>query len=175
MGVKRERERVAEIVRDAGGRVVGRTRLQKIAYLLELTGQGEGFDFEYRHYGPYSESLSDAIRIAKAFGLIVEEERVANWGGHYSIYCTSKAVFEVSSSKNSRAIFAEAVAAISAVELELAATAAYLAEVEHCLDPWGETSKRKPEKIGDGRLEKAKKAYKELLLLKTPLPLPNIA
>ncbi len=46
------RRETAEIVRDVGGRIVGRTRLQKIAYLLELAGFGVGFRFEYRHFGP---------------------------------------------------------------------------------------------------------------------------
>lgn len=173
MSVKREREKVAEIVRDAGGQIVGRTRLQKIAYLLELTGQGEGFDFEYRHYGPYSESLSDAVRIASAFGLIDEEEHVAKWGGRYSIYFAKGG--GDTQPQSARAAFAKVAAQIGAVELELAATAAYLSEVEHCTDPWLETSKRKPDKIGDGRLEKAKEAYRKLLSLETPRPLPKIA
>ena len=171
MSAKREREKVAEIVRDAGGQIVGRTRLQKVAYLLELTGQGEGFDFEYRHYGPYSESLSDAVRVASAFGLIEEEEHVAKWGGRYSIYFAKVVDTQP---QNARAAFAKAAAQIGAVELELAATAAYLAEVEHSPDPWVETSKRKPDKIGDGRLEKAKEAYRKLLSLNTPRPLPKI-
>ena len=173
MSVKREREKVAEIVRDAGGQIVGRTRLQKIAYLLELTGQGEGFDFEYRHYGPYSESLSDAVRVANAFGLIEEKEQVAKWGGRYSIYSVKESG-DVQP-QNARAVFARAAAQIGAVELELAATAAYLADVEHCSDPWAETSKRKPDKVRDGRLDRAKEAYRGLLALDTPQPLPKIA
>ena len=52
---RRETEKAADIVRAAGGRVVGRTRLQKIGYLLELAGLGEGFPYAYRYYGPYSE------------------------------------------------------------------------------------------------------------------------
>src|SRR5580693_3962979 len=83
---KRDFQKVADIVHDAGGEVVGRTRLQKIAYLLELAGLGEGFDFEYRHYGPYSDQLAAATRLAGAFGLIKEEERPTAWGGFYSVY-----------------------------------------------------------------------------------------
>ena len=33
--------KAAAIVRDAGGEIVGRTELQKIAYLLNVTGLGE--------------------------------------------------------------------------------------------------------------------------------------
>jgi len=171
--VKRERERVAELVRDAGGQIVGRTKLQKVAYLLELTGQGDGFEFEYRHYGPYSEALSDAVRVANAFGLVEEEERVAQWGGRYSIYKVTQKSTDVSDSERTQ--FASTAASIGSVELELAATAAYLSSVEHILDPWQETMRRKPEKAADGRLEKAKDAYRKLLELKTPKPLPQIA
>lgn len=169
--VKQEVMKAAEIVRDAGGQIVGRTKLQKVAYLLELTDQGSGFEFEYRHYGPYSEALTDAIRVADAFGLVTEEERTATWGGRYSIYKVNE---ELVGPCDSRAKFATAAAAISAVELELAATAAYLHVVENCPDAWKETERRKPEKAADGRLEKAKRAYRDLLELKTPKPLPNI-
>jgi hypothetical protein len=47
------------IVRDAGGHIVGRTRLQKIAFMLEPAGLGGGFPFRYKHYGPCLRS--DAI------------------------------------------------------------------------------------------------------------------
>lgn len=173
MPSKRERERVAEIVRDAGGRIVGRTRLQKVAYLLELAGQGGGFDFEYRHYGPYSESLFDAAQIANAFGLLSEEECIAKWGGHYSIYSITDRVDKTLD--ECRVRFASTAAQIGAVELELAATAAYLFAVENYSDPWAETMRRKPDKASGGRLEKAKDAYRSLLELKTPKPLPHIA
>jgi uncharacterized protein len=83
---KSEIEKVADIIRDAGGTIVGRTRLQKIAYLLELAGVGSGFPFEYRHYGPYSEELALATRMAAMVGLVDEQERAASWGGSYSIY-----------------------------------------------------------------------------------------
>ena len=169
---KQDWEKAAGIVRDAGGRIVGRTRLQKIAYLLELCGLGEGFQFDYRHYGPYSEGLSDAIKMADAFGLISEEERRADWGGTYSIYsATDKAG---KSAAGARAVFAGVAAQIGAVELELAATAAYLSSREQCADPWGETQKLKPEKATDQRILEAKKAYRELQKVKVPKPLPAI-
>jgi uncharacterized protein YwgA len=87
-------EKAAGIVRDSGGRIVGRTRLQKIAYLMELAGLGGGFQFEYRHYGPYSEDLAEAIEVAEAFHLVTEEERRADWGGKYSIYTITSQVEE---------------------------------------------------------------------------------
>ena len=60
-----------------------------------------------------------------------------------------------------------------AVELELAATAAYLA-YEGFSYPWGETKRRKPDKADFGRLDKAKQLYARLLRVPTPNPLPAI-
>jgi uncharacterized protein YwgA len=169
---KPDRQGAADIIRDAGGEIVGRTRLQKVAYLLELAGLGDGFQFEYRHYGPYSEDLTDAIRLANAFGLIVEEERQANRGGRYSIFRTKSDSGPHRTME--RRAFAAKAAKIDAVELELAATAAYLVSAENCEDPWGETAKRKPEKADNGRLDAAKAAYRELQKIQTPRSLPAI-
>jgi uncharacterized protein len=169
---KSEWENAAEIVRDAGGRIVGRTRLQKIAYLLELVGLGTGFRFEYRHYGPYSEELAEAIKFADAFGILKENERRADWGGMYSIYSTSKRTRERATGP--RATFAETAAQIGAVELELAATAAYLRYVEGSAQPWEEIKRLKPEKATPHRLRAAKEAYENLRRLSVPKPLPSI-
>jgi uncharacterized protein YwgA len=163
-------EKAANIVTAAGGQIVGRTKLQKIAYLLELCGLGSGFEFEYRHYGPYSEDLSDAIKVAGAFGLIREEERRAAWGGTYSVYSSQ----QEDRGSGQRATFARAAVEVGAIELELAATAAYLSAAEHCADPWGETKRRKPEKATDERLRAAKEAFVRLQNLRTPRPLPRI-
>lgn len=165
-------QKAAEIVRDAGGKIVGRTRLQKVAFLLELAGLGEGFPFEYRHYGPYSEYLSESIRAARIFDLVDEWEQQANWGGVYSIYSATQQAGPFIPSQRTQ--FAQAAAAIDSIELELAATAAFLSAVEHNPDPWGETARRKPEKIDGGRLERARMAYHYLSALPTPRPLPQL-
>ena len=69
---------------------------------------------------------------------------------------------------------------IGAIELELAATAAFLYAKEgigRCGqgDPWAETGRLKPEKVLEGRLGAAKAAYKKLRAIATPVPLPPIA
>lgn len=163
---------MAAIVNDAGGKVVGRTRLQKIAYLLELAGVGGGFAFEYRHYGPYSEDLANSTKIANMFGVLKEKERPTSWGGVYSIFTVTENKF--SSGNEARCALARLAAAADAVELELAATAAFLASKGED-DPWLETKARKPEKADDGRLEKAKRLYKKLSDIKTPVSLPKIS
>lgn len=165
------------IVEDAGGTLVGRTRLQKVAYLAQLAGFGIGFDFEYRHYGPYSEDLATSIEIAAGLGLVSEEERRAEWGGKYSIYRTN-GVGRPAPDQD-RSSFIMAAAQIDAVQLELAATAAFLFAEEGIGrmgggDPWEETARRKPEKAADGRLVRARRAYQNLRKLPVPRVLPEI-
>lgn len=80
---------VQTIILEAGGKLVGRTRLQKVAYILEVLNCGFGFDFAYKHYGPYSEDLTLAAQLASNSRLISEEEQIANWGGRYSIFQAS--------------------------------------------------------------------------------------
>jgi uncharacterized protein len=165
---KGDMQKAAEIVAAVGGRLIGRTRLQKLAYLLELAGLGEGFEFRYRHYGPYSEELSLATRDATLVGLIREEEHPASWGGVYSIYTTDQ-----TESNLQRLEFAKIASEANAVELELAATAAFLS-MDGVVDPWGETASRKPDKAAAGRLERAKMLYAQFAQLKTPTPIPSI-
>ena len=166
---RRDFERVVQIVSVSGGRVVGRTKLQKIAYLLEATGLGEGFSFEYRHYGPYSEQLASAARSAWLLGALKEEEHPTTWGGLYSIY----SVTTEPAAESAKTQLAKIAAGADSIELELAATAAFLAS-EGLGDPWGETAKRKPEKASPTRMEGAQKLYHQLQKIQTPKPLPAI-
>jgi uncharacterized protein YwgA len=161
--------KAAGIVRDAGGRVVGRTRLQKVAYLLSVVGLEDGFLFSYKHYGPYSEDLATAAHDANLLGLLIESEQQASWGGTYSIYT----VDERPSSSSARRRLAEEAAKADAIELELAATAVLLAKEGHS-DPWIETARRKPEKAENGRIDRARVLYRQLSTIETPIALPAI-
>ena len=164
--------KVAGIVRDAGGRIVGRTRLQKVAYFLTIVGLEDNLPFAYKHYGPYSEDLATADRDGGLLGLLTETEQQASWGGTYSIY-SAKEPSGPSGSPARRRLASEAAAA-DAIELELAATAVFLAK-EGYADPWKETERRKPEKAENGRLEKAQELYRRLSAIETPIRLPTIA
>ncbi len=166
-----EAQKAAEIVRDAGGCIVGRTRLQKIAYILEAAGLGAGFSFRFRHFGPYSEQLADAAQTAHIVGLLIEQETPATWGGFYSTYHSR--LPRDSDSPEARRQLAHLLVNVDAVELELAATALFLA-LEKINDPWAETARRKPDKADSGRLQSARQLYKKLHDIPTPRELPLI-
>lgn len=173
-------KKAAALVHDAGGRLVGRTRLQKVAYLSKLAGFANDFAFEYRHFGPFSQDLAEATEIATGLGFVTEAEKQTEWGGWYSVYETNEERFGDGSKDENRARFIETASKISAVALELAATAAFLYDEEgigkdNDGDPWEETRSLKPEKSTEGRLEQAKDAYRKLQELGTPVSLPPIA
>lgn len=165
----------ARIVDGVGGQLIGRTRLQKVACLATLAGLLDDFTFEYRHYGPYSEALAGSMEIAAALDFVQEREERAVWGGQYSIYdSTSQTPRDTDMQR--RRFLAEA-ARISPVQLELAATAAFLHATKglEAEAAWAETEARKPDKAADGRLQAAKDAYRRLLAVPTPRLLPAIA
>lgn len=171
MATIEEAMRAAAIVRDAGGRIVGRTRLQKIGFILEAAGVGSGFRFKYKHYGPYSEELTNASRTATVLGYMSETEQPATWGGTFSTF-EARIPLDANVEDARRCIFRETVTA-DAIELELAATALFLAR-EGFQNAWGETARRKPEKAADGRLDRARVLYERLRQIRTPAPLPNV-
>ncbi len=167
-------EVAARIVDEAGGRLVGRTRLQKVACLAMLAGFLPDFDFEYRHYGPYSEALANSMEIAAGLNLVTEKEERTEWGGWYSVYSTTDQTPHSRDGQRKR--FVEEAAKIGPISLELAATAAFLHVNEglKAAEAWAETARRKPEKAEGGRLALAKTAYAKLLSLPAKNPLPNI-
>ena len=162
---------VVDIVATAEGSLVGRTRLQKTACLLTISGLSDSFGFAYKHYGPFSQELADAIEMATLFSNLNEEQRQTQWGGTFSIFSTAvQSATEKGSPR--QAIIAIANAA-DAIELELATTAAFLA-TQGFGDPWEETASRKPEKVGNGRLERAKALYARIRKIDTPVAFPAI-
>ncbi|MBQ0710670.1 hypothetical protein [Ochrobactrum sp. AP1BH01-1] len=157
------------ILRAAGGSVVGRTKFQKIAYLLTAAGYENEFVFEYKHYGPYSEDLSTALEFANLLSIINEEQRATNWGGRYSIYSIADGEEE----HDDRTRLARMAKNADTILLELAATALFLKK-NGFEAPWEETERRKPEKSTDGRLDQAKRLYEQLQSINTPIPLPAL-
>jgi hypothetical protein len=169
-GIDYARE-AAAIVRDAGGRIVGRTKLQKIGFFLEAAGLGGGFPFQYQHYGPYSEQLAFGAQHAAALRLISENETPSGWGGTYSIFVSN--VAQDPQVEPARVRLACELVGVDAIELELAATALFLRR-EGFADPWSETERRKPEKAAGGRLERAKQLYERVRQIPVPRLLPAL-
>ncbi len=164
-------DEVTGIVRDAGGSVVGRTRLQKVAYLLTVTGLDDNFQFSYKHYGPFSEQLASSAHLASLVGKLRERQDQAAWGGTYSTYTVDGAdVIDRSSVRFKLA--SEAVKADS-IELELAATAVFL-RYDGYANAWEETARRKPEKSTPQRLANAQALLSKLKQIDVPKPLPEI-
>ena len=164
-------EELVRIVAAADGELVGRTRLQKTAFLLELAGLGTGFEFKYKHYGPFSEELASAVDLAPLLFDFREDQRRSGWGGTYSVF-NSNAAYEGAEEDAYKQLVSLAKRA-NPIALELAATAAYLACVGDD-DPWGETERRKPEKATGDKLEQAKALYGRFKDLQLPEALPDI-
>jgi uncharacterized protein YwgA len=62
-----------------GKPIEGRTRLQKIVFLLKNKyGLPFSFDFKPYYYGPYSEELSDLVSLLRALGFA--EEKTDHFG-----------------------------------------------------------------------------------------------
>lgn len=162
-------QEVTNIIRDAGGKVVGRTRLQKIAYLLYITGLDNSFNFVYKHYGPFSEQLASSAKYGALLGDLTEQQDQTNWGATYSTYTVSD-VQDIDRS-SARYLLASKATDVDSVELELAATAVLLS-YEGYADAWGETQNRKPEKATEVRLANAKKLLARLASVDVPRPLP---
>lgn len=165
---------VAEIIRDAGGEIVGRTRLQKTAYFLTVTGCGNNFGFRYRHFGPYSEEVAQAAEVGVLFGAIREKEKVASWGGHYSIYSVEEATDDPplpDGDHDVRCAVARLCANAGAIALELAATAVFLSK-DGYQKPWRETELYKFEKA-QRHLPDARKLIAEMGALTLLQALPD--
>ncbi len=160
---------VARIVSLAGGEIIGRTRLQKIGCLLDLVGAGSGFEFSYHIYGPYSEELSIATSDADALDMITVDERVAAWGGRYSIYRTA---MDFSADDFVKRLARRAAQADS-VALELAVTAAFLAANGED-DAWNEVAERKSAKATSEMMSKAKSLYADFRRIDVSGRLPSI-
>ena len=159
-------EIVVDAVALSGGSLVGRIRLQKVIYLLDQLGLNSGAPFEYHHYGPYSEAVSDAVVDAKFWGKLEEatDFRKSD-GAPYSTFKAQAADDVVAlgemDADRARDLLAR-FAGQSSTVLELAATVHWLAFQERVADWRAEIEVRKSGKTGNGRLEKAVALLREL-------------
>ena len=159
---------VAALLKAAGGQMVGRVRLQKVAYLLDRLGMESGFHYDYHHYGPFSRDLDNAVADAEAFGLVEQEF------GHRQVDGARYSIFKLTDGKkklpkkigqlNEAALegYLQTFAETNVTVLELAATANWLAEEEE-RDDWQEAlHRRKGPKADGGRLDRALALLREV-------------
>lgn len=62
-------------------RIKGRTRLQKIVFLLEEQGISFGYEFKPYLYGPYSADLKNNVAMLTELGLLNEESEEIEFDG----------------------------------------------------------------------------------------------
>jgi uncharacterized protein len=133
---------VRRIVKLNGGRLTGKTRLQKSAYFLESSGVGFGFEFEYHHYGPYSEELAGLAEDAKDLQLMKIQWDTSLSGAEYAIFLDTSGQLPDDPKDRHRSDILTILSDYTSTELELAATADFLAKTGHD-QAWEETGRRK--------------------------------
>ena len=148
---------VVNLIAMNGGELVGRTRLQKEAYLLHRCGADFDIPFTYHHYGPYSFALADGLIEAHCHDMIDMEERLGSYGVRYAIF-RSKDDTEAQdhlgnlSAERVRSLL-EDMQEVSDIVLELAATIVYLRkEGGYGNKAMEETKARKPLKATESRM-----------------------
>jgi uncharacterized protein len=157
---------VAHLILLNGGRLVGKTRLQKSAYFLEAKGVGFGFDFSYHHFGPYSEELSNSADDAIALKLIDIDWKTSQAGARYAIFRVGEAPSDGNGAQDDkRKKILDVLSKYSAVELELAATADFFERTALAADAWAETKRRKSGKLSGERLHRSKQLLEEIKLI----------
>lgn len=158
---------IRDIVAAAGGEVVGRIRMQKIAYLLDRLGMNAGLDFSYHHYGPYSEDVTIALERAKWADKFIDEEERPSQSGYYSIFRSTNGaaarpeqVGELTGDRAAAMI--DRIKRETSVVAELAATIHWLREEEQVEDWRIELKRRKPIKATDDNIEKAERLLEDI-------------
>lgn len=73
-------ELAARIVQNAGGKVVGRSRMQKVTDLARPAGFPAEFGFACRPHGPFSEDRATGLEIASVFADLLDEVRQSDRG-----------------------------------------------------------------------------------------------
>jgi uncharacterized protein len=152
---------IAKVIRLNGGRIVGKTRLQKTVYFLEQLGVGFGFDFEYHYYGPYSEELTAALDDSIALKIVDETIVGGNYEQPYSTFTTEQFPSDEDIDEDRMSIL-DVLRNYNAIVLELAATADFIKNYSPGREPWKETSMRKSDKATPERIQKAQKLLSDL-------------
>lgn len=159
---------LAYLVALNGGELVGKTRLQKLCYLLDACGAGLDVAFDYHHYGPFSAELAFAADDAEALGLLCTEQRHGFHGVPYTVFkSTDEQGFmeEPDPARATRQRCLDIMRHYSALVLELAATLVFLERQEQVEKAWEELKRRKAAKVNEERLDQVRQLLGELGLL----------
>jgi uncharacterized protein YwgA len=142
--------------------LVGKVRLQKVAYLLNELGLQTGLKFSYYHYGPYSRDLEQGIDEARSFRWLEEKQQHrAGDGATYTIYelgekSDEAPPFDLLGMDELKAReLINRFSGVTSTVLELAATAHWLVAYEKVADWETEIKLRKGVKTESGRLDRA--------------------
>lgn len=158
---------VVDIVALSGGKLVGRTRLQKTVYLLDTVGLKSGASYYYYNFGPFSDEIANGISDSKFVGSLHEviENRMSD-GSPFSIFKTRKPVEEIDSigrlPVDDVAPLLDRFSKSNSTVLELAATIHWLSHVEKVPNWRDELVRRKGSKTKNGRMERAVELLSEI-------------
>ena len=156
---------VGALIRLNDGKVVGKTRLQKIVYLLEMAGVGhKDIDFDYHNYGPFSSELAFAADDAESLGYIKTKEHQGHHAVPYTVFRSTEhaPAFDESELTEERADALTLMNECSALVLEIAATAVYLKNNGYDKTYWDEVKRRKPLKTTEKRKLAAERLIENL-------------
>ena len=158
-------ELLVQIIALAGGTVVGRTRLQKMVYLLDQCGLNSGCRYDYHHFGPFSSQIAEAAEDACELKLLRYEEKPGFHAVPYGVYQVAKQI-EVPGEIGSlpRGVVEgklDIMRKYTAIDLELAATLKYLLNAE-VKNPIEALKALKSAKSTEERLRKAQELLKEM-------------
>lgn len=157
---------VVGIVALNGGKLVGKTRLQKVTYLLDACGLNSGFDYEYHHFGPYSADVAASADVAEILDRLSSEEKPGFHSVPYVTYATTEEVPSRLSEMSAQEITEKlsTMEHYSAIVLELAATIHYLENAEGYSSSGAqeEVKARKSAKASTDRLRQANELLQKL-------------
>lgn len=160
---------VCTLVALSGGKVVGRTRLQKEAYLLDRCGADLQIPFTYHHYGPYSFELANGWTDAAAEKRVKIQQKTGRHGVPYSIFQLKDKSVELPVNLGNLSIEdarekLQKMKGVSDIVIELAATIAFLWQKGYGARAVEEVIARKPLKAKAERIDKALDLLQQLEL-----------
>ena len=157
---------VVDLIALHDGKLVGRTRLQKTAYLLDRCGGSFDMRFVYYHYGPYSPELALGALVAHQNERIEVTEKPGRYRIRYAIFQTKlgtaspSALGELAASSVRRLL--KPIKNASDLVLEIAATIMFLRAKGYPKRAVEETKARKTLIASDERVERALALLRQL-------------